>query len=163
MALDPVSTMVAKMRAKRATGLGQGPQLPTVSDQQVLRPSPRVAPRPAPQPVQQVAPAVAPEALALEQFTQPAPVPAPTIPALPLQTPLEAFAGGLPPQVPANLFQAPVEAPETFIPADASVGPVEGLAIPEAVLRAADAIQARDPKIRYGRAIDEAARILGLA
>ena len=154
MALDPISTMVAKMRAKQAQGLGQGPQLPTVREQQVLRPAPRVAPRPAPAPAQP-----APQPTPLEQFAQPAP----TIPALAPQTAPAGFESILPMQVPAPPVAAPLGATQQPIPADASVGPIEGLAIPPAVLLAAEEIQRRDKSIRYGRAIDEAARILGLA
>jgi hypothetical protein len=36
------------------------------------------------------------------------------------------------------------------------------MSIPPAVLQAAEEIQRRDPTIRFGRAVDEAARILGL-
>lgn len=145
MALDPISTMMKKMQAKRAQGLGQGPQLPTPMERQPVAPAPRVVARPVAQPVTQ-----------LQQFAQPAP--APTMPALAPQSPLEAFAAGLPTQVPVP----PVETPRAPLPAEASVGPVEGVNIPPAVLRAAEEIQRRDPTIRFGRAVDEAARILGL-
>jgi hypothetical protein len=154
MALDPISTMVAKMRAKQAQGLGQGPQLPTVREQQVLRPTPRVAPQPAPAPAQP-----APQPTPLEQFAQPAP----RIPALAPQTAPAGFESILPMQVPAAPISAPLAAPQQPIPAEASAGPIEGMSIPPAVLMAAEEIQRRDPSIRFGRAIDEAAAILGLA
>lgn len=164
MALDPISTMVAKMRAKQAQGLGQGPQLPTVASQQVLRPVPKVAPQPAPAPAQpvQAPPVSLPAELPLAQFTQPAPVPAPTIPALAPQSPLEAFAGGFPTQTQAPLFSEAPAASTQGIPYDASVGPIEGMSIPPAVIMLAERIQQRDPSIRFGRAVDEAAAILGL-